>query len=208
MARAEFTVRAPVRACALSDRWGSIADTSSTASNRPSTPKIGAPEQLKFICRDRKCWLRWTVTGRSSAMQVPMPLVPSISSAQTPPSQVPQYSNRLASVSSPRCSTATPAVSQNRTVYPASRTTLYRRSSSSCSVEMRLPLAKGEDTRRPAVEEIHAVSVRGTLPGARQLLDGRHRCLPLHHRIDAFGVPHDRAAQAGGAFQPPHHASV
>src|SRR5258708_4241243 len=43
MARAEFTVRAPVRACACSERPGSMADTSSTASNRPSTPKIGAP---------------------------------------------------------------------------------------------------------------------------------------------------------------------
>ena len=124
MARAEFTVRAPVRACACSERPGSMADTSKTAIKLPSTPKIGAPEQLKFICRDLKCWLLWTVTGRSSAMQVPMPFVPSISSDQTPPSQVPQYSKRLASLSSPRCSTATPAVSQNKTVYPASRTTL------------------------------------------------------------------------------------
>jgi hypothetical protein len=71
-----------------------------------------------------------------------------------------------------------------------------------------LQLAKGEDTRRPAVEGIDAVSVRGTLPGARQLLDGRHRCLPLRHRIDAFGVPHGRADQAGGAFQPHRHASI
>ena len=85
---------------------------------------MGAPEQLRSICRDLKCWLRWTVTGRSSAMQVPMPLVPSIASDQTPPSQTPQYSNRLACVASPRCSTTTPAVSQNRIVYPASRTTL------------------------------------------------------------------------------------
>ncbi len=128
-----------------------MADMSSTASNRPSTPKIGAPEQLKFICRDRKCWVRWTVTGRSSAMQVPMPLVPSISSAQTPPSQVPQYSNSLASIPSPRCSTATPAASHNKMVYPASRTTLYRRSSSSCAVEMRLPSGSRKSFSSPAV---------------------------------------------------------
>ena len=86
--------RAPVSACACSERAGSMADTSNTAIKRPSMPKIGAPEQLKFICRERKCWLRCTVTGRSSAMQVPMPFVPSISSDQTPPSQVPQYSKR------------------------------------------------------------------------------------------------------------------
>ena len=48
---------APVSACALSERVGSIADTSSTASSLPSAPKIGAPEQLRSICRDLKCWL-------------------------------------------------------------------------------------------------------------------------------------------------------
>ena len=162
MARAEVTVRAPVRACARSERPGSIADTSSTASNRPSAPKIGAPEQLKFICRDRKCWLRWTVTGRSSAMQVPMPLVPSISSDQTPPSQVPQYSNWLASVASPRCSIATPAVSQNKIVYPASRTTLYKRSSSSCAVEMRLSSGSRESFTSPVVRMRGALLSRGS----------------------------------------------
>jgi hypothetical protein len=67
-----------------------------------------------------------------------------------------------------------------------------------------LQLAKGEDTRRSAVEGIDAI--RGTLPGARQLLDFRRRC--RRNRIDAFGVLHGRADQAGGAFQPHHHASV
>jgi len=71
-----------------------------------------------------------------------------------------------------------------------------------------LQLAKGDDTRRPAVEGIDAVSVRGTLPGARQLLDFRHRCRLLRNRIDAFGVLHGHANQAGGAFQPHHRASV
>src|SRR6476659_8898386 len=66
-----------------------------------------------------------------------------------------------------------------------------------------LQLAKGEDTRRPAVEGIDAVSIRGTPPGARQLLDFRHRCRLLrNNRVDAFGVLHGRADQAGGAFQP------
>ena len=136
-----------------------------------------------------------------------MPLVPSISSDQTPPSQVPQYSNRLASVASPRCPIATPAVSQNKIVYPASRTTLYRRSSSSCAVEMRLSsgsreilqLAGGEDAWRLAVEGIDAV--RGTLPGARQLPGARHS-RPLRNRIDAFGVLHGRSDRSCGASRP------
>jgi hypothetical protein len=126
MARADFVVRAPVSACARSESSGSIADTSKTALSLPSTPNTGAPEQLKFTCRDLKCWLLWTVTGRSSTMQVPIAFVPSISSDQRPPSQVPQYSKRLDCASSPRCSTAAPELSQNRTVYPASRTTLYK----------------------------------------------------------------------------------
>src|SRR5262249_22412013 len=73
----------------------------------------------------------------------------SISSAQTPPSQVPQYSNSLASIPSPRCSIATPAVSQNRIVYPASRTTLYRRSRSSFAVETRVPSGSRGSLRSP-----------------------------------------------------------
>src|SRR5467141_1244536 len=71
-------------------------------------------------------------------MQVPMPFVPSTSSDHTPPSQVPQYSNWLARASSPRCATATPELSQSKTVYPASRTTLYNSSSSSWALEMSL----------------------------------------------------------------------
>ena len=54
--RAEFVVRAPVSACARSDRSGSIAETSNTAISLPSTPKMGAPEQLRSVCRERKCW--------------------------------------------------------------------------------------------------------------------------------------------------------
>src|SRR5712692_8511077 len=125
MARADLTVRAPVSACAPSESSVSMADTSQTAISLPSAPNTGAPEQLKSMCRDLKCWLLWTVTGRSSTMQVPMPFVPSTSSDHTPPSQVPQYSNWLACASSPRCSTATPELSQNKTEYRASRTTLY-----------------------------------------------------------------------------------
>jgi hypothetical protein len=47
------------------------------------------------------------------------------SSDHTPPSQVPQYSNWLARASSPRWATATPELSQNKTTYLASQTTLY-----------------------------------------------------------------------------------
>ncbi|MHC2280976.1 hypothetical protein ACVME8_007619 [Bradyrhizobium diazoefficiens] len=108
------SVSAPVSACARSESSGSTAETSNTAINRPSTPKIGAPEQLKLMCLDLKCWLLWTVTGRSSMMQVPMPLVPSNSSDHTPPSQVPQYLNSLARISSPRCATTTPELSQSK----------------------------------------------------------------------------------------------
>ena len=124
MARADFTARAPVSACAPSESSGSMADTSRTAISLPSAPNTGAPEQLKSLCLDLKCWLLCTLTTRSSTMQVPMPFVPSAASDHTPPSQVPQYSKRLACPCSPRCSTATPELSQNRTTYPASRITL------------------------------------------------------------------------------------
>jgi hypothetical protein len=40
--------------------------------------------------RERKCWSRSTVVARWSVIQVPIPLVPSICSDQTPPSQIPQ----------------------------------------------------------------------------------------------------------------------
>src|SRR5258708_21264125 len=71
-------------------------------------------------------------------MQPPMPFVPSPPSAHPPPSQVPQYWNWLASAFSPRCATATPELSQSKTAYPASRTTLYNSSSSSWALEMSL----------------------------------------------------------------------
>ena len=66
-----------------------MAETSNTAINRPSTPKTGAPEQLKLMCLALKCWLLWIVTGRSSMMQVPMPFVPSNSSDHTPQAKFP-----------------------------------------------------------------------------------------------------------------------
>src|SRR6267154_2934706 len=138
IALADLTVRAPVSACAASESSGSIADTSKTAISLPSAPNTGAPEQLKSMCRNLKCWLLWTVTGRSSTMQVPMPFVPSTSSDHTPPSQVPQYWHWLARASSPRCVTATPELSQSKTVYPSSRTTLYNSSSSSWTLETSL----------------------------------------------------------------------
>jgi hypothetical protein len=174
MARAEFTVRAPVRACACSERAGSMADTFNTAINLQC--RIGAPEQLKFTCRDLKCWLLCTVTGRSSVMHVPMPFVPSTSSDQTPPSQTPQYSNWLASAASPRCSTATPAVSQNKMPYPALRTTLYRRSISSCALNVRLPSGSRKCFSSPAVRTRGAVLSAGSI-----LYVFAERCQELRH---------------------------
>jgi len=58
MARAEFAVSAPVSACARSDRSGSNAETSNTAIRLPSTPRTGAAEQLRSVCRDRKSWFQ------------------------------------------------------------------------------------------------------------------------------------------------------
>ena len=86
-------------------------------------------------------------------------------------SQVPQYSNWLASVASPRCSIATPAVSQSKIVYTSLANHFVRRSSPPArtnDVAERLtetlqPFARGEDAWRPAVDRIDAA--RGTLPG-------------------------------------------
>src|SRR5262252_7098744 len=91
-------------------------------------------------------------------MQVPMPFVPSASSDHTPPSQVPQYWNSLARVCSPRCATATPELSQNKTVYPASRTTSYKLSISSWALKM--SLSSGSQKFFSSA----GVRIRGALP--------------------------------------------
>src|SRR5262245_24051357 len=57
-------------------------------------------------------------------------------------------------------------------------------------------LTRREDARRPAVDGIDAVSVRGTLPGCRQLLDVGRRCRSLRNRIDAFRVLRGSVNQA------------
>jgi hypothetical protein len=48
-------------------------------------------------------------------MHVPMPFVPSICSAHTPPSQMPQFSKAEAIAASPRWSMTTPSVLQKNT---------------------------------------------------------------------------------------------
>jgi hypothetical protein len=40
--------------------------TSRTATSFPSGPNTGAPQQLRLVCRVRKCCTRWTVSGRCS----------------------------------------------------------------------------------------------------------------------------------------------
>src|SRR5262245_28266675 len=164
MANADFFVRAPVNACARSESSGSMADTSRTAASRPSAPNTGAPEQLRFMCRDLKCWVLWMVIGRSSTMHVPMPFVPSTSSDHTPPSQVPQYSKDRACASSPRCSTATPELSQNKTTYPASRTTLYNCSMSSWALKISLSSGSREYFSSPDVRMRGALLATGSTP--------------------------------------------
>ena len=53
--------------------------------------------------------------GARSAMQVPIPFVPSTPSDQMPPVHVPQYLNCSAVVSLPRCCKAMPSALHNRT---------------------------------------------------------------------------------------------
>jgi hypothetical protein len=67
-------------------------------------------------------------TGRPSAMQVPMPFVPSTSS--TTPRRAGSNTTGLPAHLH-HDATATPELSQSKTAYPASRTTLYNSSSSS-----------------------------------------------------------------------------
>ncbi len=146
-----------------------------------------------------------------------MPFVPSTSSDHTPPSQVPQYSKRLACACSPRCSTATPELSQSRTVYPASRTTLIELVELllSCEDELFersakiLQLARREDAWRLAVVRIDAVLVRRSLPGAGYLLFPRRRRRSLGNRIDVVSVPCRhvvRACKVLRIFHPPQSA--
>src|SRR6516162_3006843 len=104
------------------------------------------------------------VIGRSSTMHVPMPFVPSTSSDHTPPSQVPQYSKERACESSPRCSIATPELSQNKTTYPASRTTLYNWSMSSWALKMSLSSGSRECFSSPDVRMRGALLSTGSTP--------------------------------------------
>src|SRR5216684_6108245 len=113
-------------------------------------------------------------------MQVPMPFVPSTSSDHTPPSQVPQYWNWLARASSPRCATATPELSQSKTVYPASRTTLYNSSISPWALKMSL----SSGSRRCFSSE--GVRMRGAL-----LSSGSRPCFfaDLRQELDTACIP-------------------
>src|SRR6266404_4219897 len=91
MPRADTFVAAMAKERDCSVVCGFIDEVSSTPANRPRGSKIGAPAQLKLEWRVRKCWPRSTIVARCSVMQVPIPLVPSICSDQTPPNQIPQY---------------------------------------------------------------------------------------------------------------------
>src|SRR5438874_2546752 len=97
-------------------------------------------------------------------MHVPMPFVPSISSGHTPPSQVPQYSKECACPSSPRCSTATPERLQNKTTYPASRTTLYNWSISCWALKMSLSSSPRKCFSSPDVRMHGALLSAGSTP--------------------------------------------
>ena len=55
LAEADWAVAARARACDRSDACGSIELTSRTATSSPSVSKIGTAEQLRSICRVRKC---------------------------------------------------------------------------------------------------------------------------------------------------------
>jgi len=147
---------------------------------RPAPPatvrrrrRSARPEQLKFICRDRKCWVRWTVTGpllgdagadAVGALRSPPP------NATEPGSPVFELARLHTFAAMPRL--RPPRVCRRtEIVYPASRTTLYKRSSSSCAVEMSLPSDSRESFSSPAVRIRGALLSTGstlfveTLPG-------------------------------------------
>jgi hypothetical protein len=172
MARAEVTVRAPVRACALSERPGSIADTSSTASNRPSAPKIGAPEQLKFICPRPEmlasvdCYGALLGDAGADAVGTLNVLGPDATEPGSPVFEL----ARLRSVAAMLDRDPGGVAEQDRVASLANHFVqavellLRGRDEVVERLTRILQLASGEDARRPAVEGIDAV--RGTLPGA------------------------------------------
>ena len=75
----------------------------------------GAPEPLMLAFWTRKCCFPCTVMARCSAMAVPTPFVPSVSSDQTLPGHTPHRANSRASAGSPRWSTPTPFASHSTT---------------------------------------------------------------------------------------------
>ena len=95
-----------------------------------------------------------------------MPLVPSIASDQTPPSQVPQYSNSglgLRSVAA-MLDRDPGHVAQNKIVYPASRTTLYHQielPSCAVAIEVTKQLTKSSASS-PVVRMRGALLSRGS----------------------------------------------
>ena len=93
----------PAPSCAPKPARGSRAlsvEASSTATSAPAGSRIGEPKHVRPMWLLRKCSSRCTMIGRFSAMQVPMPFVPSLRSLQSAPVMSPDERKVLASVAS------------------------------------------------------------------------------------------------------------